>query len=82
MDKTNAMRILDQKKIKYNVYEYPHEDGVCVDGMEVAKLLNEDPNKVFKTLVTIGNDKKYYVCVIPVLKELDLKAAAKAFGVK
>ena len=82
MEKTNVMRILDQKKIKYDCFEYPHEDGVCVDGMEVAKLLNEDPNKVFKTLVTIGNDKKYYVCVIPVLKELDLKAAAKAFGVK
>ena len=42
MDKTNAMRILDQKKIKYNTYEYPHTDGVCVDGLEVAKLLNQD----------------------------------------
>ncbi|MCR5350855.1 MAG: Cys-tRNA(Pro) deacylase [Acholeplasmatales bacterium] len=82
MDKTNAMRILDQKKIKYNVYEYPHEEGVCVEGTEVARLLNEDPNKVFKTLVTVGNDKKYYVCVIPVMKELDLKLAAKAFNVK
>ena len=82
MDKTNAMRILDQKKIKYNTYEYPHEDGVCVDGETVAKLLNQDPNKVFKTLVTIGNDKRYYVCVIPVMKELDLKAAAKLFNVK
>ncbi len=82
MDKTNAMRILDQKKIKYNVYEYPHEEGVCVDGITVAKLLNEDESTVFKTLVTIGNDKKYYVCVIPVALELDLKGAAKAFGVK
>lgn len=82
MDKTNAMRILDQKKIKYNTYEYPHEEGVCVEGTEVARLLNEDPKTVFKTLVTIGNDKRYYVCVVPVECELDLKAAAKAFGIK
>jgi len=82
MDKTNAMRILDQKKIKYNTYEYPHEEGVCVEGTEVARLLNEDPKTVFKTLVTVGNDKRYYVCVVPVESELDLKAAAKAFGVK
>ncbi|MCR5113165.1 MAG: Cys-tRNA(Pro) deacylase [Acholeplasmatales bacterium] len=82
MDKTNAMRILDQKKIKYNTYEYPHEEGVCVEGTEVARLLNEDPKTVFKTLVTVGNDKRYYVCVVPVECELDLKAAAKAFGVK
>ena len=82
MDKTNAMRILDQKKIKYNTYEYPHEEGVCVEGTEVARLLNQDHKSVFKTLVTVGNDKKYYVCVLPVECELDLKAAAKAFGVK
>ena len=50
MEKTNVMRTLDQKKIKYNCYEYPHEDGV-VDGLGVATLLNEDPNKVFKTLI-------------------------------
>ena len=82
MEKTNVMRILDQKKIKYQTYEYPHEDGVCVDGEAVAKLLNEDPNKVFKTLVCVDNTKHYYVCVIPVLNELDLKKAAKAFSVK
>ena len=82
MEKTNVMRILDQKKIKYEMHEYPHTDGVVVDGENVAKLLNQDPSQVFKTLVTIGNDKKYYVCVIPVLKELDLKQAAKAFNVK
>lgn len=82
MEKTNAMRILDQKKIKYNTYEYPHEDGVCVDGATVASLLNEDPNKVFKTIVTIGANKQNYVCVIPVNEEIDLKKAAKAFGVK
>ena len=82
MEKTNAIRMLDQKKIKYNTYEYPHEDGVCVDGETVAQLLNQNPDTVFKTLVTVGNDKRYYVCVVPVKQELDLKKAAKAFGVK
>ena len=82
MEKTNAMRILDQKKIKYNVFEYPHEEGVCVEGNEVARLLNQDPKQVFKTLVTVSNTKKYYVCVIPVLNELNLKKAAKACGEK
>ena len=82
MDKTNAMRILDSKKIKYNTYEYSHEDGVAVDGITVANLLNEDPNKVFKTLVLVGNDKKNYVAVVPVMAELDLKKCAKEFRVK
>ncbi len=82
MDKTNTMRILDSKKIKYNTYEYPHEDGVAVDGITVANLLNEDPNKVFKTLVLVGNDKKNYVAVVPVMAELDLKKCAKEFRVK
>ena len=82
MDKTNAMRILDSKKIKYNTYEYPHEEGVAVDGENVARLLNQDPNQVFKTLVLVGNDKKNYVAVVPVLMELDLKKCAKEFGVK
>ena len=82
MVKTNAMRILDSKKIKYNTYEYPHEEGVAVDGVTVANLLNEDPNKVFKTLVLIGNDKKYYVALVPVEAVLDLKKCAKEFNVK
>ena len=82
MDKTNAMRFLDSKKIKYNTYEYPHEDGVAVDGITVANLLNEDSNKVFKTLVLVGNDKKNYVAVVPVMAELDLKKCAKEFRVK
>ena len=60
MEKTNVMRILDQKKIKYECYEYPHTDGVCVDGIEVAMLLDQDPNQVFKTLVTVSNTKHYY----------------------
>lgn len=82
MDKTNAMRILDQKKIKYNTYEYPHTEGVCVDGLEVARLLNQDPNRVFKTLVTVDNTKHYHVMVVPVEYELDLKKCAKASSVK
>lgn len=82
MEKTNAMRILDQKKIKYNVREYPHEEGVPVDGFTVAKSLNLDPFKVFKTLVTVDNTKHYHVMVVPVYAELDLKKCAKASGVK
>ena len=76
------MRILDQKKIKYNVKEYPHEDGVAVDGFEVARLLNQNPEVVFKTLVTIDNLKHYHVMVVPVFAELDLKKCAKASKVK
>ena len=82
MEKTNVMRILDQKKIKYEVFSYPHEEGVCVEGSKVAELLNQDSNLVFKTLVCISNTKRYYVCCIPVNKEIDLKKAAKALNVK
>jgi Cys-tRNA(Pro)/Cys-tRNA(Cys) deacylase len=82
MEKTNAMRILDQKKIKYNVNEYPHEEGVAVDGLEVANLLNLDPKKVFKTLVTVDNTKHYHVMVVPLDQELDLKKCARASNVK
>ena len=82
MDKTNAMRMLDQKKIKYNVYEYPHQEGEAVDGITVAKLLNEDLKYVFKTLVCVDNTKHYRVCVINVADEIDLKKAAKNFNVK
>lgn len=78
MEKTNVMRILDQKKINYQSYTYPHEEGVCVEGWKVAQLLHQDEKAVFKTLVAIGHSKKYYVFVIPVLEELDLKKAAKA----
>lgn len=81
MEKTNVMRILDQKNIKYNVFEYPHEDGM-VDGENVALLLNEDPEQVFKTLVTVSKNKVYYVFVVPVKYELDLKKCAKAVGEK
>ena len=79
-EKTNVMRILDKKKVKYNKYSYVDTDAVS--GVEVAKVLNQDPNQVFKTLVTIGKSKKYYVFVIPVERELDLKKAAKCVGEK
>ena len=82
MEKTTVMRILDQKKIAYEALTYPHEENVCVDGAQVAKLLNIDSKIVYKTLVTIGNSKHYYVFVIPVLQELDLKKCAKAVNEK
>ncbi|NLL29877.1 MAG: Cys-tRNA(Pro) deacylase [Clostridiales bacterium] len=74
------MRILDKKKIKYNSYSYANTDAIS--GIEVAKVLGQNPKQVFKTLVTIGKTKKYYVFVIPVEKELDLKKAAKSVGEK
>lgn len=80
MEKTNVMRILDQKKIKYNEYYYGDTDAIS--GVEVANALNQDPQKVFKTLVTVGKSKKYYVFVIPVEKELDLKKAAQSINEK
>lgn len=79
-EKTNVMRILDQKKINYNSYDYRGTNAVS--GMEVATSLNEDPSKVFKTLVTVAKSKINYVFVVPVNKELDLKKAAKAVGEK
>ena len=78
--KTNVMRILDQKKIKYKSYSYA--DTEAISGVEVAKVLNQDERQVFKTLVTVGASKKNYVFVIPVHKELDLKKAAKVVGEK
>ena len=61
--KTNVMRILDKNKITYNSYSYVNT--TAISGMEVATVLNQDPNHVFKTLVTIGHYKNYYVFVIP-----------------
>ena len=77
-EKTNVMRLLDQKKIKYNHYSYV--DTPSTNGVEVAKLLGQDENRVFKTLVTVGKSKANYVFVIPVAKELNLKEAAKSVG--
>lgn len=78
--KTNAMRILDQHKIKYNSYTYGN--GEAVSGDIVAREIGKDPNSVFKTLVTEGKSKEHYVFVVPVLCELDLKKAAAAVGEK
>lgn len=80
LEKTNVCRILDQKKITYSEHTYNPDDGIS--GAEVARSLNQDPEKVFKTLVTIGASKKYYVFMIPVEKELHLKKAAKVAGEK
>ncbi len=79
--KTNAMRILDSAGVKYLVHTYDVSDDL-IDGVSVAKKCGEDPDQVFKTLVTVGNDGNHYVFVIPVAEKLDLKACAKAAGVK
>lgn len=81
-EKTNVMRTLEQKKIPYTAYTYPHEEGVAVDGETVARLLGQDPAAVFKTLVTKGASGGYYVFDIPVGATLDLKKAAKSVGEK
>ena len=80
--KTNAMRMLERAKVTYTSHEYPHEEGQAVDGANVARLTGQDPARVFKTLVTQGADRNYYVFVVPVLAELDLKKAAHAVGEK
>lgn len=79
-EKTNVMRILEQKKINYTSYCYA--DTGVVSGVEVAAALNQDPNRVFKTLVTMGGSNNNYVFLVPVQKELDLKKAAKSVGEK
>ena len=79
--KTNAMRILDSKKIEYNMYTYEVDDN-HIDGISVAHKLNQDENMVFKTLVAQGASKNFYVFVIPVAESLDMKKAAKAAGEK
>ena len=81
-EKTNVMRTLEQKKIPYTAYTYPHEEGVAVDGVTVAESLGQDPARVFKTLVTRGASGGYYVFDIPVAAALDLKKAARAVGEK
>ena len=79
-EKTNVMRILDQKKISYTPHCYAGTDAVS--GIDVAGVLGQDPSRVFKTLVTVGHSRKYYVFVVPVNQELNLKKAAKCVGEK
>lgn len=79
VEKTNVMRTLDTLGISYTAYEY---DNTLTDGAHVAASLGKDPSCVFKTLVTVGHDRKNYVFVVPVTGSLDLKAAAASVGVK
>ncbi len=79
-EKTNVMRVLDGKKISYESHSY--EPDPTLSGEDIAKILGEEPKKVFKTLVTQGKSGSYYVFVVPVKEELDLKKAAKAAGEK
>lgn len=81
-DKTNVMRILEQKKVAYTAHSYPHEEGVAVDGVSVAKSMGIDPARVFKTLVARGASGQHYVFDVPVAESLHLKKAAKAVGEK
>ena len=79
-EKTNVMRILDKNKISYKSRFY--ENTGAVSGMEVAEVLGQDPSEVFKTLVTVGTSGNYYVFIVPVWRELNLKKAASFVGEK
>ena len=79
-EKTNVMRVLEGKKISYESHSY--EADPTLTGEDIAGILGEDKAKVFKTLVTQGKSGAYYVFVVPVAEELDLKKAAKASGEK
>lgn len=79
-EKTNVMRILDSKKVKYNSYSYINTNAIS--GVEVATAIGANIDQVFKTLVTVGRTNNHYVFVVPVQKELDLKKAAKAVNEK
>ena len=79
-EKTNVMRLLEQAKVEYSHYCYAATDAIS--GVEVATVLGQNVDKVFKTLVTVGKSKEHYVFVIPVAAELDLKAAARSVGEK
>ncbi len=79
-DKTNVMRLLEQHKVEYKSHDCNITEALS--GVEMAKLLGENPDTTYKTLVTVGKSKAYHVFVIPVARELDLKKAAKAAGEK
>lgn len=79
-EKTNAVRIIERLKLDHKTHTY--DSSRAASGVEVAAMLGQDVNKVFKTLVATGKSGKHYVFVIPVAKELDLKKAAKAVGEK
>jgi len=75
------MRILEKAGIKYNTYAYDHSDGL-IDGISVANKMGQPVEQVYKTLVAQGSSREYFVFIIPVAKELDLKAAARAVNEK
>lgn len=79
--KTNAMRILDNHNIEYDIITYNNTDGK-IDGISVAQKIGKDPKEVFKTLVAQGSSRDIYVFIIPVAEELDLKKAGKVTGEK
>lgn len=79
-EKTNAIRLLEQKKLKFTTHHYVNSGAIS--GIEVAQALNENPDIVFKTLVTVGKSNQNYVFLVPIAKELDLKKAANAVGEK
>ncbi len=81
IQKTNVMRILDSAHIQYNTYTYENKDG-ALDGVSVANKIGQPVERVYKTLVTRGASKNFFIFVIPVSKELNLKAAAKSVGEK
>ncbi len=79
-NKTNAMRKLDSMKIEYKEHYYTNTGAV--NGVDVAQTLGQNPEQVFKTLVTVGKSGSHYVFLVPVAKELDLKKAAATVGEK
>ena len=79
-EKTNAIRLLEQKKLNFTTHNYVNSGAIS--GVEVAQALNQNPDKVFKTLVTVGKSNQNYVFLVPVAKELDLKKGANAVSEK
>lgn len=80
IEKTNVMRVLEQHKINYTSYCYI--DSGVISGIDVAAVLNQNPDQVFKTLVTVGSSNNNYVFLVPVNRELDLKKAVRSVGEK
>ncbi len=78
--KTNAMRILEKHKVAFTYETYECDE--FVDGMQTASILGLNHELMYKTLVTVGKSKNYYVFLIPIAKELDMKKAAKSVSEK
>ncbi|MBQ3376467.1 MAG: Cys-tRNA(Pro) deacylase [Erysipelotrichaceae bacterium] len=79
-ERTNVMRLLDACNAEFSEHTYPSD--TAYSGMEIARMIGQDPDRVFKTLVTVGASNEHYVFVIPVSSELNLKKAARAAGEK